>query len=72
LVLAWAVALVGLRSTPMPIMIGAGAIIGGTLLILGYLFRPDAVRPIIPAYVGKIEAEKIDLCCRLKIVKPQG
>jgi hypothetical protein len=29
-------------------MIGAGAIIGGALILLGYLFRPDA----IPGYSG--------------------
>lgn len=48
LILAWIVAFVGLRSTPTPIWIGAGAIIGGALLILGYLFRPDA----IPSFSG--------------------
>lgn len=48
LALAWVVAIIGLRSTPAPVMIGAGAIIGGALILLGYLFRPDA----IPGYSG--------------------
>jgi hypothetical protein len=48
LVFAWAVAIVGLRSTPVPIMLGSGAMIGGALILLGYWFRPDA----IPSYSG--------------------
>jgi hypothetical protein len=35
LALAWVVAIIGLRSTPAPVMIGAGAIIGGALISTG-------------------------------------
>jgi hypothetical protein len=48
LVAAWAVALVGLRGQPLPILIGTGALVGGGLILLAYWFRPDAV----PQYSG--------------------
>jgi hypothetical protein len=48
LVAAWVVAIVGMRGQPLAILIGLAAIIGGGLLILAYLFRPDAV----PVYTG--------------------
>src|SRR2546428_13242392 len=50
LVAAWAVALVGLRSQPLPILIGTGAVVGGGLILLAYWFRPDAV----PQYSGAL------------------
>lgn len=40
---AWAVAFVGLRDQPWPIMVGASAMIAGCLLMLGYWFRPETV-----------------------------
>jgi hypothetical protein len=46
LVAAWIVAIVGFRSQPVAILIGLASIIGGALLILAFIFRPDAV----PAY----------------------
>jgi len=48
LIVAGAVAFVGLWTQPWPVMIGGGVIIGVVLLLLGYFFRPDAV----PAYSG--------------------
>jgi len=41
---AWAVALIGLRGQPLPVMIGSAAMIGGGLLLLGYWFVPDAIK----------------------------
>jgi hypothetical protein len=43
LVVAWAVTIVGMRGHPLVMQVGVGAIAGGSLLLLGYLFRPDAV-----------------------------
>lgn len=48
LVAAWAVAVVGLRQQPLPVMAGIAAILAGVLLLLAYWFRPDTV----PTYTG--------------------
>src|SRR5258708_6337567 len=50
LVLAWGIAIVGLRSQPLPIMVGTAAIVAGCLIVVGYWFRPDIVA--IPQYSG--------------------
>ncbi len=48
LVAAWVIALFGLRSLPIPIIVGLGAIIGGILFLLAYHFKPE----VIPQHFG--------------------
>jgi hypothetical protein len=48
LLVAWAMAVVGLRDQPIPILVGASAVIGGGLLMLSYYFKPE----IVPQYFG--------------------
>ena len=57
LVAAWAVALVGLRGQPLPILIGTGALVGGGLILLAYWFRPDAV----PQYSGVLVPKSVEV-----------
>jgi hypothetical protein len=47
-VLAWGVAIIGLRGQPLALFVGLSAIIGGVLVILAYFFRPD----VVPSYAG--------------------
>ena len=42
-VAAWVVALIGLRSQPLPIILGSAACLGGGLFLLAYWARPEAV-----------------------------
>lgn len=55
LVVTWAVAIVGLRGQPLPVMVGAAAIVAGGLVLLGYWFTPDA----IPSNVGVLRAREV-------------
>jgi hypothetical protein len=48
----WLVMLVGLRTQPLPIVLGVGSIAAGSLILLAYWFRPEAV----PSYTGTLVA----------------
>jgi hypothetical protein len=50
LVMAWGIAIVGLRSQPTPILVGCGAVLAGCLILLAYWFRPEAV----PTHTGTL------------------
>jgi len=45
---AWLVAMYGLRWLPIQLFVTFGAILGGSLVILAFVFRPD----VVPAYTG--------------------
>ena len=47
---AWAIAVVGLRGQPTPILIGTGLLWAGALILLAYWFQPDK----IPAFAGEL------------------
>jgi hypothetical protein len=57
LLAAWAIAVFGLRYQPVSLWLGGAAILGVSLLLLAYWFRPE----IIPLYTGVLTPKKTTL-----------
>lgn len=54
---AWLVAVAGLRSQPVPILIGVSAILGGGLILVAFIFRPE----IESRYFGRLVSQSTSL-----------